>query len=283
MSKLKISYLITCKDEVDTLRLLLFQLITHIDKNDEIIIIRDTSGTNKDTDVIINLDANFKKDKRIFLYLHDLNSNFAEHKNWANSKCCGDYIFQCDGDELPHQYLLENIKAIIESNNEIDLYFLPRINDFWGVTDRDCIQWGWKLTTRNITRPFFKQSYNFRMRNGTEISENNPAEWIEYWGQNIKNEKQSTTYILCNLNYNANIINYPDWQGRIYKNSPKIKWKGKLHEKIEGHKHYSLFPAQEEFTLYHDKTIEKQIETNLKYNKDFTPDENRGHNVFNKK
>jgi len=35
--------------------------------------------------------------------------------------------------------------------------------------------------------------------------------------------------------------------------------------------------------LYHNKTIEKQIETNLRYNKAFTQAENQGHNVFGSK
>jgi hypothetical protein len=35
-------------------------------------------------------------------------------------------------------------------------------------------------------------------------------------------------------------------------------------------------PAKEEWALYHDKTIETQIQTNLRYNEWFTAAENAG-------
>jgi hypothetical protein len=52
-----------------------------------------------------------------------------------------------------------------------------------------------------------------------------------------------------------------------------------LHEKIEGYKEYSFLPAEEEWALYHDKTIETQIATNLRYNKEFSKSENEGHTI----
>ena len=54
----------------------------------------------------------------------------------------------------------------------------------------------------------------------------------------------------------------------------------RLHEKIEGYKTFVTLPTEEEWALYHDKTIERQIETNLNYNKRFTEAENHGHIVF---
>jgi hypothetical protein len=52
-----------------------------------------------------------------------------------------------------------------------------------------------------------------------------------------------------------------------------------LHEKVEGAKTYVHLPAVYELSLHHNKTIEKQIQTNVKYNKMFTEEENKGFKV----
>jgi hypothetical protein len=61
-------------------------------------------------------------------------------------------------------------------------------------------------------------------------------------------------------------INYPDYQWRIWKNKPEIKWINKVHERLDGFKIYVALPPQEEFSLYHPKTIEKQEKQNNYYN-----------------
>lgn len=61
-------------------------------------------------------------------------------------------------------------------------------------------------------------------------------------------------------------VNWPDRQARVYKNSPEIKWKGKVHETIEGFNTYSPLPKLEEWSLYHHKTITKQEKQNNLYN-----------------
>ena len=75
------------------------------------------------------------------------------------------------------------------------------------------------------------------------------------------------------------IVNWPDPQGRLFKNAPYIEWKRRLHEKVEGAKTYVHLPAIYELSLHHNKTIEKQIQTNVKYNKMFTEEENKGFKV----
>ena len=69
--------------------------------------------------------------------------------------------------------------------------------------------------------------------------------------------------------WNVNVmgwVNWPDYQWRIYKNSPEIKWINKVHERLEGFKTYSMLPADTEaLSLYHPKTIEKQEKQNELY------------------
>lgn len=61
-------------------------------------------------------------------------------------------------------------------------------------------------------------------------------------------------------------VNWPDYQWRIWKNIPTVKWKNKVHEVLEGHKTYAPLPAMEDFALYHPKNIEKQEKQNSYYN-----------------
>jgi hypothetical protein len=62
---------------------------------------------------------------------------------------------------------------------------------------------------------------------------------------------------------NLGRINFPDYQTRIYKNSPDIKWVNKVHERIEGYKTYAALP--DEYFMHHIKTIERQERQNSYY------------------
>jgi len=60
-------------------------------------------------------------------------------------------------------------------------------------------------------------------------------------------------------------INFPDWQGRIHKNRPNIRWENPVHEIMVGYNEYSFLPAEEEYCIVHHKVIEKQEKQNEFY------------------
>ena len=60
-------------------------------------------------------------------------------------------------------------------------------------------------------------------------------------------------------------VNWPDYQWRIWKNKPEIKWVNKVHEKLEGYKTFAPLPELEEYSLSHPKTIERQEKQNKFY------------------
>ena len=60
-------------------------------------------------------------------------------------------------------------------------------------------------------------------------------------------------------------VNYPDYQWRIWKNKPEIKWKNKVHEVLDGYKTYAALPANEALSLYHPKDIKRQEKQNEYY------------------
>jgi glycosyltransferase involved in cell wall biosynthesis len=204
----------------------------HVTPEDEIVVVIDKDNFSKETEQIVldyqksnNREGNFK------VFYYSLNKDYAAFKNKCIEHSSKDYCFHIDSDELPPISLLgESLRLLLESNPNIELYWVSRINIFKGVNETHAKQWGWKL-------------------------DNSPT-------------------------YNTLRVNFPDFQGRILKNDyPRIKWTGKLHERILGYKEYSFLPAEEEWALYHDKTIETQIATNLRYNSQFTKEENMGHTI----
>ena len=61
-------------------------------------------------------------------------------------------------------------------------------------------------------------------------------------------------------------VNWPDYQWRIWKNEPEMKWVNKVHEKLEGFKTYAPIPAFHDLALQHPKMIERQEKQNAYYN-----------------
>lgn len=194
---MKISYLITCCSERETLDRLLEKLYKTIDINkDEIIILMDTMTASWTVEIIekhtgfkiesVRIDN--KKNKSTDLsykdykfgnkaFAHDLNNDYGSHKNYGIEKCKGDFIMQLDGDELPPDSLLgENLHELIESNPSIEAYAIPRLNVFNGVTDAEAIRWGWRLTpSKSIilekTLDTNSSEYKFLKKNGYIIEE----------------------------------------------------------------------------------------------------------------
>ena len=60
-------------------------------------------------------------------------------------------------------------------------------------------------------------------------------------------------------------VNWPDYQTRIIQNNPKIKWQNKVHEQIVGISTKGALPMEEEWCLYHPKTIGRQEHQNNFY------------------
>tara|TARA_Y100000004_G_scaffold146193_1_gene167002 strand:- start:8 stop:628 length:621 start_codon:yes stop_codon:yes gene_type:complete len=62
-------------------------------------------------------------------------------------------------------------------------------------------------------------------------------------------------------------VNWPDYQGRIWRNRPNIMWKNKVHEVLTGYKEHTYLPTDEDYCFYHPKEIERQEKQNEFYNK----------------
>ena len=61
-------------------------------------------------------------------------------------------------------------------------------------------------------------------------------------------------------------VNFPDYQCRILKNIPDIRWKNKVHEVLTGYKTESYLPVNDEYCIHHLKDIKRQESQNKYYN-----------------
>jgi glycosyltransferase involved in cell wall biosynthesis len=204
---MKISYAITVCNEFDETIKLLTQLLNYKGENSEIVVLLDTPKAQPELLEYLELQANADK---INLIESEFDNDFAQWKNFLNSHCKGEWIFQLDADEYLTPDLIVNMEALLDSNTDKDMIVVPRINTVEGLTDAHIQKWGWNV-----------------------------------------NEK--------------GYVNFPDVQTRIYKNSDKIGWSGKVHERIVGFESYTNFPADEIYCIIHPKTIDRQERQNNYY------------------
>ena len=125
---MKISYAITVYNELDEIIQLLELLKNTKRAEDEIVVLFDDKGP----DLVWKYLQS--QEQHITLHPADFKNDFAEWKNKLSKLCKGDYIFQIDADEFPHENLIESLPHILE-NNESDIILVPRVNIVKGITE----------------------------------------------------------------------------------------------------------------------------------------------------
>ena len=107
------------------------------------------------------------------------------------------------------------------------------------------------------------------IKNIKEILEANPSIDL-YWVPRVNTVEGLTQEHIQKWGWQVNDkgwVNFPDYQGRIWRNRRNIRWKNPVHEVLEGYKEHSFLPQEEQFCFYHPKGIEKQEKQNEFYSK----------------
>lgn len=153
--EISISYCISVCNEHKELSELLNQLVANIDSEDEIVILVDTSKITPEVSKVI---TDFKTFRHIELVGADLNGNFAEFKNNFVNVAKGNYIFQIDADETLSEDMFISLKQILEFNEEVDMFFIPRENYVSGITQEHINRWRWQVDEKGrINYPDYQQ------------------------------------------------------------------------------------------------------------------------------
>lgn len=139
-----ISYAILVSDETEEFNKLLTYLIRIKNDSDEIVVVADESKTNDDIKRILKIN-----EALISYYFNPLNNDFASQKNFLFSKCTKDFIVNLDADEFITDEFILNVKQIIDSNPEIEAYWVPRWNEVKGITQEFIHMWRWKIDSSN--------------------------------------------------------------------------------------------------------------------------------------
>ena len=205
---MKISYAVTVVDEIKEIQTLLPLLIENKREEDEIIVQYDNQKVTVEVLEYLN-DLTFEKkiNKTIG---YPLNGDFGTYKQHLTQNCIGDWIFQLDADETIDPILIQSLSNILKGNDNIEMFFIPRINIVNGLTPEHIQKWRWQVNEKG---------------------------WV----------------------------NFPDVQGRLYRNKKSIFWAGKVHEQLQGFESYTIFPQDETYCIKHIKEIERQERQNNFY------------------
>ena len=136
---MKISYGLTVCNEHAELENLITFLSKYPKDVDEIVIVYDQ---NRVTPEVLDVIEKYKDSP--IAHPFDFKQNFLENKNYLNSKCTGDYIFQIDADEVPHEVLVQSLKQIL-SANPVELLITSRVNRVEGLTQEHINKWNWRV------------------------------------------------------------------------------------------------------------------------------------------
>lgn len=203
---MKISYAVTVCNEFLEIQRLLQSLLTLKKPQDEIVVLWDSKNGDPMVETYLR---KMNVEKSLFLwYPYEFDGHFADLKNELTKHCSGDYIFQIDADEYPHETLMDNIHAILEAN-DVDVILVPRVNTVDGLTQDHIQKWRWNVNEKgwvNFPDPqwrIYKNSESIRWENkvheklvGYDTISNLP--WMEelslYHPKDIERQEKQNEY-----------------------------------------------------------------------------------------
>ena len=144
---INVTYAITvCNEHEEIMKLINF-LQPRIKKDDEILIQYDEESVTQEVKDYLNVVSQLHT-SNIKVIGFPLNNDFASYKNNIKNHAKGIFIFQIDADEIPSEYIVENLSDFLLANKEVDLFFIPRINTVEGLTKQHISKWGWNVNEK---------------------------------------------------------------------------------------------------------------------------------------
>ena len=199
---MKISYAITVCNEIEEIKTLLPTLINSKKPEDEIVVLFDKQKGTAEV-------WNYLQEQPVTSVSKSFKNHFADWKNHLTSLCSGDYIFQIDADEVPNPILINNIHSILETNPEVDVYHVPRVNTVEGLTDEHIKKWRWRVNDQGWVKwpdyqmRVYKNNSTIKWKNKvhevleghTKFSAFPPQEELAlYHPKNIKRQEQQNEF-----------------------------------------------------------------------------------------
>jgi len=148
---MQLTYFVTASTEKQELTNLLTQLSKEADfYKDQLIIQLDSQSVTLE---VVDLVSEFvytydyiDPTHNIIVIKTPLNNDFATFKNNAFTVATGEFIFQIDADETLSEGFVKNLRNVILSNPDVDLYLVNRKNRVSGLTDEWIKKWNWDVS-----------------------------------------------------------------------------------------------------------------------------------------
>lgn len=203
---MKISYAITVCDEKKEIKRLVDFLLHHKRQNDEVVVLFDQKNGNEEIATMLtklNKLPNFQMWKGFF------DGHFADWKNKLTEYCSGDYIFQIDADEEVTEKFITELPTVLEVNDDVEVFRIPRVNKVNGLTEEHIQKWGWQVGPQgNVNWPdyqwrIWKNKKDIKWQNKVHevlVGHNNftdlPAieEWALIHIKDIKKQEKQNNY-----------------------------------------------------------------------------------------
>ena len=248
----KITYAITVCNEAWELDNLLQKVIKFAQPTDQILIQSDSDNVTEDVGAVIDKFIQHYRSSPVEIqYIStSLDGDFSKFKNNLKLNATGDWIFQLDADEYPTDSLFTSLLYVLKNNEHVDAILVPRINTVNGITQAHITEWGWKYSF--VYHPLLQTTAN------VSGMDNDALQFLRESGA-VYEDDGATIY------YNQPVINFPDYQWRLYKNKPNIQWINKVHERLIGFDSYATLPADISWCIMHEKEIQRQEYQNKFY------------------
>jgi len=158
----------------------------------------------------------------------------------------------------------EEVKAVVEECEIVDFTItFPLNNDFASFKNNiieNCVgDFIFSLDADEYVDPWLLRNLELLLSSNPEVDmysvprintvEGLTEEHIKRWGWRVEQGR----------------VNYPDYQNRIFRNTPSIRWVNKVHERITGYKFHTNLPLVDEMSIYHPKDIKRQEKQNKFY------------------
>ena len=207
---MRISYAIPVCNEYIELEKLLSFLIKYIDENDEIIVQCDQGNTTPEVyKVLDSFKAPVGLKDPLEIIEFPVKGHFSNFKNNLKEHCTGDWIFQIDADELPHESLIINLKELLKLNTSTEMLLVPRVNTVDGLTQEHVNKSRWNVKEKGwVNWPDYQTRI---IQNSSKIKWQNKVheqiigvstrgalpmeeEWCLYHPKNIKRQEAQNNF-----------------------------------------------------------------------------------------
>lgn len=137
-----ISYTVSACNEHKELDKLLNYLRTSVRLEDEIVLQLDSNTVTDEVKEVARTYSNRIPSLKVIEF--PLNKDFSKFKNNIKQHCTKEWIFNIDADEIPSDFLIDNLYNILQENSDLDVLIVPRWNTVEGITSEHINRWRWR-------------------------------------------------------------------------------------------------------------------------------------------